>query len=79
LGLERLEAYLVGGSSSVETDYFNGEIALLGRLHGVATPINDFLQRLARDLAMSRVGPASMSAEELNAKWNEAVSNEGEV
>jgi 2-dehydropantoate 2-reductase len=70
---------LAKGSSSVETDYFNGEIALLGRLHGVATPINNFLQRLARDLAMSRVGPASMSAEELNARWKAFVSNDGEV
>jgi 2-dehydropantoate 2-reductase len=29
---------------SLETDYFNGEIVMLGRLHGVPTPINEALQ-----------------------------------
>ena len=32
------------GLSSVETDYLNGEIALLGRLHGIPTPVNEALQ-----------------------------------
>ena len=30
-----------GATGAVETDYLNGEIVLLGRLHGVATPVND--------------------------------------
>ena len=34
--------------TGVETDYLNGEIVLLGRLHGVATPVNAALQRLVR-------------------------------
>jgi len=33
------------GLGSVETDYLTGEIVLLGRQHGVPTPINSFLQR----------------------------------
>lgn len=33
------------GQGTVETDYLNGEIVLLGRLHGVATPCNALLQR----------------------------------
>ncbi|UED86733.1 ketopantoate reductase family protein [Streptomyces profundus] len=33
------------GASS-EVDFLNGEISLLGRLHGVATPVNTALQRL---------------------------------
>ena len=33
------------GLGSVETDYLTGEIVLLGRLHGIPTPINGFLQR----------------------------------
>ena len=65
---------LAKGSTSVETDYFNGEIALLGRLHGVATPHNDFLQRLARTLALNGVGPASMTPEELDAAWKASLS-----
>jgi 2-dehydropantoate 2-reductase len=64
---------LAKGSTSVETDYFNGEIALLGRLHGVPTPINNFLQQLARDLATSGAGPASMTPEELASRWKAAV------
>ena len=32
----------------LETDYLNGEIVLLGTLHGVATPINARLQRAVR-------------------------------
>ena len=30
--------------SPVEVDYLNGEIVLLGRLHGVPTPVNELLQ-----------------------------------
>jgi 2-dehydropantoate 2-reductase len=35
---------LVRGANSVEADYLNGEIALLGRLHGIPTPVNRDLQ-----------------------------------
>ncbi|MFP4513465.1 MAG: ketopantoate reductase family protein [Acidimicrobiales bacterium] len=43
---------LARGQGSVETDYLNGEIVLLGRLHGVATPCNALLQRwMARAVA----------------------------
>ncbi|MGY0491059.1 ketopantoate reductase family protein [Streptomyces sp. WG-D5] len=35
------------GAGSIEADYLNGEIALLGRLYGVPTPANDVLQELA--------------------------------
>ncbi len=40
-------------TGSVEVDYLNGEIVALGRLHGVATPVNALLQdvmhRMARE------------------------------
>ena len=39
------------GTGSIETDYLNGEIVLLGRLHGVPTPVNEALQRLAAEAA----------------------------
>lgn len=64
---------LAKGSTTVETDYFNGEIALLGRLHGVPTPHNVFLQRLARELAASGARPGAMSAEELDERWRSAT------
>ena len=38
-------------TGGIETDYLNGEIVLRGRLHGIATPANELLQRLARQLA----------------------------
>lgn len=37
---------LVRGAGSVEAAYLNGEIVLLGRLHGVPTPVNATLLRL---------------------------------
>ncbi|MEU6843235.1 2-dehydropantoate 2-reductase N-terminal domain-containing protein [Streptomyces sp. NPDC046716] len=39
------------GAGSVEVDYLNGEIGLLGRLHGVPTPVNDVLQEHANEAA----------------------------
>ena len=38
---------LARGTGSIEADYLNGEIVLLGRLHGVPTPVNLLLQQLA--------------------------------
>ena len=61
----------LGGSSwqslrratgDIETDYLNGEIVLLGRIHGIATPANDLLQRLARELAVTRDAPGATPA-----------------
>lgn len=45
--------------AGVETDYLNGEIVRLGRLHGVATPVNEWLQRAVRSVAASGAGPGS--------------------
>jgi 2-dehydropantoate 2-reductase len=36
--------------ASLETDFLNGEIVLLGRLHGVPTPVNADIQRRANRL-----------------------------
>ncbi|NUU24463.1 MAG: ketopantoate reductase family protein, partial [Streptomycetaceae bacterium] len=53
------------GTGTIEADYLNGEIALLGRLHGVPTPLNDLLQRLANTFARERRAPGSMPVGEL--------------
>jgi 2-dehydropantoate 2-reductase len=45
------------GAGEVEVDFLNGEVALLGRLHGVPTPVNALLQREVNALAR-RGGPA---------------------
>jgi len=49
----------------VEADYLNGEIVLLGRRHGIPTPVNAALQRLANQFAASGRPPGSMTTEEL--------------
>jgi 2-dehydropantoate 2-reductase len=49
----------------IEADYLNGEVALLGRLHGVATPANDVLQRAANEAARLRRPPGATSADDL--------------
>ncbi len=38
---------LARGTGDIEADFLNGEVVLLGRLHGVPTPVNAALQRLA--------------------------------
>ncbi|MDJ0952750.1 MAG: 2-dehydropantoate 2-reductase N-terminal domain-containing protein, partial [Acidimicrobiia bacterium] len=52
---------LTRGVGTVETDYLSGHIALLGRLHGIPTPINSLLQRLAADMAATGLAPASLT------------------
>lgn len=52
-------------AGSIETDYLNGEIVLLGRLHGVPVPVNSFLCELGRRLVAEGVEPGSLSLEEL--------------
>ncbi|HVM08677.1 MAG TPA: 2-dehydropantoate 2-reductase N-terminal domain-containing protein [Acidimicrobiales bacterium] len=67
---------LARGLGSIEADYLNGEVVLLGRLHGVATPVNAALQRVARRMAVERRPPRSMAADEMLAEIERA---EGEV
>ncbi|WP_456789078.1 ketopantoate reductase family protein [Cellulomonas sp. P5_C5] len=56
---------LVRGTGSIEADHLNGEIVLLGRLHGVPTPVNAVLQRHARRAAAAGARPGSTTAEAL--------------
>jgi 2-dehydropantoate 2-reductase len=53
------------GTGDIETDYLNGEIVLLGRLHGVPTPANALVQRVAHDLARGHTGPGTLTEAEL--------------
>ncbi|MGY1496563.1 ketopantoate reductase family protein [Streptomyces sp. QTS52] len=61
------------GTGTIEADYLNGEIALLGRLHGVPTPLNALLQRLANDFAREHREPGSMPVAELVRLADEAT------
>jgi 2-dehydropantoate 2-reductase len=59
---------LARASGSVEVDYLNGEIALLGKLHGIPTPANSALQRLANRMARERAAPGSRSVADVEAE-----------
>jgi len=63
---------LARGTGTIETDYLNGEIVLLGRLHDVPTPVNAALQRVARELAATGAAPGSMSMDLLEASISPA-------
>lgn len=59
---------LMKESGSVEVDYLNGEICLLGRLHGVPTPVNAMLQRVVNRMAREHKAPGSLTFAELEAE-----------
>jgi 2-dehydropantoate 2-reductase len=56
---------LARGTGDIEADHLNGEIALLGQLHGVPTPANRVVQREATRMARERAAPASLPLAEL--------------
>jgi 2-dehydropantoate 2-reductase len=55
------------GTGSIEADFLNGEIALLGREHGIPVPVNEMLQRLANEFARDRRAPGSITGDEMAA------------
>lgn len=58
---------LLRGAPSLESDYLNGEIVRLGRLHGVATPYNAVVQETVSRLHASGATPGRHSCAELEA------------
>jgi 2-dehydropantoate 2-reductase len=56
---------LARGVGTIEADLLNGEIVLLGRLHGVPTPANELFQRLAKQAARERREPGFLTADEV--------------
>jgi 2-dehydropantoate 2-reductase len=59
---------LARGTGTIEADQLNGEIVLLGRLHGVPTPVNALLQVIAHELARTRAAPGSLTEADLQAR-----------
>jgi 2-dehydropantoate 2-reductase len=62
---------LARSSGSIEADYLNGEIVLLGRLHGVPTPVNEVLRHEANRFAREKLPPHSMPLETMLALIDE--------
>jgi len=58
---------LARGAGSVETDYLNGEIVLLGRLHGVPVPANSFVLALSARMAREALPPGAIPVAEMEA------------
>ena len=56
---------LTRGTGNVETDYLNGEIALIAHRTGQEAPVNARLALLARQAAATGLRPGGMSADEL--------------
>jgi 2-dehydropantoate 2-reductase len=54
---------LARGSDGIEVDALNGEVALLGRLHGVPTPVNATLQRIAHRMLRERISAGSVTVD----------------
>ncbi|HWF72858.1 MAG TPA: 2-dehydropantoate 2-reductase [Solirubrobacteraceae bacterium] len=59
------------GAGSIETDYLNGEVVLLGRLHGVPTPVNALLCALARRALASGARPGDPAPGDVLAQLTE--------
>ncbi len=53
------------GAGTIEADFLNGEIVLLGREHAVPTPVNETLQRLANHAATAHLAPGSLLPEQI--------------
>jgi 2-dehydropantoate 2-reductase len=58
------------GTGNVETDYLNGEIALLGGLHGVPTPGNRVCLEIASKMLRERLDVGSFRPSEILAMIN---------
>ena len=56
---------LARGATSTEVDWLNGEIVLLGRRHGVATPVNELLCAAARRAVLTGAAPRSITTDQL--------------
>jgi 2-dehydropantoate 2-reductase len=71
-GIDRLGSSttqsLARGGGSIETDYLNGEIALLGRLYGVSVPANTYFAELGARMAREGLKPGSISVAQAEAE-----------
>jgi 2-dehydropantoate 2-reductase len=65
------------GTGNVETDYLNGEVTLLGALHGVPTPANRICQELATKMVRDGLPVGSLAPTALLEMM--AARDQGEV
>lgn len=65
---------LARSTGSIEADYLSGEIVLLGRLHGIPTPVNEYAQRTANRFAREQRPPGSLPPAQLLADLDAVLS-----
>jgi len=65
---------LARSTGTIEADYLNGEVVLLGRLHGIPTPVNELLRQLANQKARGHSKPGTMTPEEVLALLGQPVA-----
>ena len=65
---------LVRGTGSIESDYLNGEIVLLGRLHGFETPLNSAVQELSQEVARDGRPPGEKTVADILERAKVAVA-----
>ncbi len=53
-------------AGSIEAEYLNGEIVLVGGLYGIPTPVNALLQRMALRAVAEATGPGTWRIEDLS-------------
>jgi 2-dehydropantoate 2-reductase len=58
---------LARGTGTVEVDYLNGEIVLLGRSHGVPAPVNLAVQQAVRRAVRDKLAPGQFPVDEFRA------------
>ena len=64
------------GLATIEADFLNGEIVLLGRQYGIPTPYNRVLQYVANQMASSGQQPGSFTIEQLHKMVDESAETQ---
>ena len=76
IGSSTLQSIL-RGTGALETDFLNGEIVWLGRLHGMATPVNAAFCKLSLELASGRM-QARTAGDDTIVSMIEAIGKAGQ-
>ena len=65
---------MIRQTGDIEADYLNGEIVQLGRLHGIQTPANVVVQRVANKAVREGLSIGSISIEDLERMVEEEIT-----
>lgn len=65
---------LLRGTGSIETNFLNGEIVLLGRQHGIPTPINEIFVSISQEMVRDKSAPGSFPVAEVERRVAAAIA-----